>query len=379
MEYRKMLFTKNFKQPMKKVARAMPVGFTDDDFYEAYKKYYPYMMVEARKMCDDYKRHNVSRKKKGYKNIVFFPEPEEFLKQASSKTIRLTRKAHQDGDVISAEEFARYTLMLEQDSKRRIAERKRKEEAFLILAQDIEPKYIKKLINLYFSTRKTNTLDVNSRYLILLEIAQFKCKESITFLSKINSCDKNNDMRFLAFNLLQQMGEHPWLARNRKGRKRKSAVQPIDITENPTRLVEHIYKYQGSIHTRYDVFLSHSSYDTQQLLSLKQKLNAEGLVVYIDWVNDKVMMDRKNQNEDTWTVLKLRMEESEKMLFVMTDNSLRSAWTPKEIDYFKSLGKKVVVYQPDEITEIPFDSLGDCKKCLEEEIVFTTILGGNNE
>lgn len=374
-----MLFTKNFKQPMKKVARAMPVGFTDDDFYEAYKKYYPYMMVEARKMCDDYKRHNVSRKKKGYKNFVFFPEPEEFLKQASSKTIRLTRKAHQGGDVISAEEFARYTLMLEQDSKRRIAERKRKEEAFLILAQDIEPKYIKKLINLYFSTRKTNTLDVNSRYLILLEIAQFKCKESIIFLSKINSCDKNNDMRFLAFNLLQQMGEHPWLARNRKGRKRQSAVQPIDIAENPTRLVEHIYKYQGSIHNRYDVFLSHSSYDTQQLLSLKQKLNAEGLVVYIDWVNDKVMMDRKNQNEDTWTVLKLRMKESEKMLFVMTDNSLRSAWTPKEIDYFKSLGKKVVVYQPDEITEIPFDSLGACKKCLEEEIVFTTILGGNNE
>ena len=83
MEYRKMLFTKDFKQPMKKVAKAMSVGFTNEDFYEAYKKYYPYMMVEARKMCDDYKRHNNSRKKKGYKNIVFFPEPEEFLKQAA--------------------------------------------------------------------------------------------------------------------------------------------------------------------------------------------------------------------------------------------------------------------------------------------------------
>ena len=379
MEYRKMLFTKDFKQPMKKVAKAMPVGFTNEDFYEAYKKYYPYMMVEARKMCDDYKRHNISRKKKGYKNIVFFPEPEEFLKQASSKTIGLTRKAHQSGDVMSADELASYTLMLEQDSKRRIAERKRKEESFLMLAQDVEPKYIKKLIDLYFRTRRTNTMDVNSRYLILLEIAQFKCKESITFLSKINSCDKNNDMRLLAFNLLQQMGEHPWLARNRKGRKRQSAIQPIDIAANPTRLMEHIYKYQGSIHNRYDVFLSHSAYDTKQLLTLKQKLNAEGLVVYIDWVNDKVMMDRRNQNEDTWNVLKLRMDESKKMLFVMTDNSLRSAWTPKEIDYFKSLGKKVVVYQPDEITEIPFDSLGACKKCLEEKIVFTTILGGNNE
>ena len=174
-------------------------------------------------------------------------------------------------------------------------------------------------------------------------------------LSKINSCDKNYDMRHLAFNLLQQMGEHPWLARNRKGKKRQSAIQPIDIAENPTRLVEHIYKYQGSIHQRYDVFLSHSSYDTKQLLKLKQKLNAEGLVVYIDWVNDKVMMNRKNQNDDTWTVLKLRMDESEKMLFVMTDNSLRSTWTPKEIDFFKSLNKEILVYQPEEITEKPLN------------------------
>lgn len=369
MEHRKMLFTKEFKQPMKKVAKAMSVGFTNEDFYEAYKKYYPYMMVEARKICDDYKRHNNSRKKKGYKNIVFFPEPEEFLKQASSKTIGLTRKAHQCGDVMSAEELARYTLMLEQDSKRRIVERKRKEDTFLMLAQDVEPKYIKKLIDLYFRTRRTNTLDVNSRYLILLEIAQFKCKESITFLSKINSCDKNNDMRLLAFNLLQQIGEHPWLARNRKGKKRQSAIQPIDVAANPTRLVEHIYNYQGCVHNRYDVFLSHSSYDTQQLLSLKQKLNAEGLVVYIDWVNDKVMMDRRNQNEDTWNVLKLRMDESGKMLFVMTDNSLRSTWTPMEIDYFKSLNKEILVYQPEEITEKPFDSLEDCKKCNELELV----------
>ena len=378
MEYRKMLFTKDFKSPMKRIAKALPVGFTDDDFYEAYKKYYPYMMEEARKICDDYKRHNAFRRKKGYKNIVVFPEPDELLRQASSKTIRLTRKAHQSGEVMSDEVLAYNLSLLEHDSKRKIPERKRKEEAFLRLAQDVEPKYIKRLISLYFQVRKANTLDVNSRYLILLEIAQFKCKESISFLSKINSCDKNYEIRHLAFDLLQQMGEHPWLARNRKGRKRQSEIKPIDIAENPTLLVEHICKYQEFIHGRYDVFLSHSSYDTKQLLALKQKLNAKGLVVYIDWVNDKVMMDRKNQNEDTWTVLKLRMDESKKMLFVMTDNSLRSEWTQKEIDYFKSLGKEVVVYQPEEITETPFDSIGDCKKCLEEELVFTTILSINN-
>lgn len=378
MEYRKMLFSKDFKLPMKRIAKAMPIGFTDDDFYEAYKKYYPYMMEEARKMRDDYKRHHASRRKKGYKNIVFFPEPDDFLHQASSRMICLTRKAHQSGEVMSDEELKRNIALLEQDSKEKIEKRKRKEDAFLRLAQDVEPKYIKRLTNLYFHVRKSNTLDINSRYLILLEIAQFKCKESITFLSKINACDKNYDLRHLAFNLLQQMGEHPWLARNRKGRIHQSEVLPIDIAENPTRLVEHIYRYQNLIHNKYDVFLSHSYYDTKQLVALKQKLNVKGLVVYIDWVNDKVMMQRKNQNEDTWKVLKLRMDESKKMLFVMTDNSLRSEWTQKEIDYFKSLGKEVVVYQPEKITEKPFDSLGDCRKCLEEDIVLTTILEGNN-
>jgi len=362
MEYRKMLFMKIFRSPMKKVAKAMPVGFTNQDFYDAYKRFYPYMMDEAQKMCDDYKRHNADRKRKGYKRIVFFPEPDEFLKQASGKTIGLTRKAHQNGDVMSKDELTLYINSLEKESERKIAEREKKEEAFINKAQEVAPKYIKKLINLYFRVRKTDTLDVNSRYLILLEIAQFKCKESIVFLSKINACDKNNNMRLLAFNLLQQMGENPWLARNRKGRKRLSSVKPIDIAKNPTSLVEYIYKYQRNIYHGYDVFLSHSLNDSQQLLSLKRQLNSNGLVVYIDWVNDKVMMDRRNQNDDTWTVLKLRMDESEKMLFVMTDNSLRSEWTAREIDYYKSLNKEIVVFQPEEITEKPFDALIDCRK-----------------
>ena len=367
MEYRKMLFIKDFRLPMKRIANIMPVGFTDQQFYEAYKKYYPYLMDEALKMCKDYKRHNYLRKQKGYKNMVFFPDSEDLLKQTSKSIIGKTRKAHQSGDVATSEELVRRITSLEKDSKDKIAKRKQKEETFLLHSQNVTPKYINRLISLYFKTRKENSLNVNSRYLILLEIAQYKCKASITFLHKINACDKNNEMRYLAFNLLQQMGERPWLARNRRGGERLSSVKLIDISANPTELLEHIYQYQGNIHRRYDVFLSHSSYDTKQLLKLKQQLNEKGLVIYIDWVNDSVMMDRKNQNEDTWNVLKMRMDESEKMLFVMTDNSLRSEWTPKEIDYFRSLNREIIVYQPEEITEKPFETLAGCRKCLVGE------------
>ena len=34
MEYRKMLFVKSFKLPMKRVAKAMQVGFSYQDFYD---------------------------------------------------------------------------------------------------------------------------------------------------------------------------------------------------------------------------------------------------------------------------------------------------------------------------------------------------------
>lgn len=97
-------------------------------------------------------------------------------------------------------------------------------------------------------------------------------------------------------------------------------------------------------------------------------------MVYIDWVNDNVMMNRRNQNDDTWNVLKMRMDESEKMLFVMTDNSLRSIWTPREIDYFKSLKKDIVVYQPEEITEKLFESLSECRACSDGTLLYKTLI-----
>ena len=148
MEYRRMLFMKKFKSPMKRITSTMPVGFTNQQFYEAYKKYYPYLMDEAQKMCKDYKRHNKNHKLKGYNNTVFFPEPEELLQQTSKSTIGKTRMAHQGGDVVSSEELVRRIAALEKESKEKIAKRNEKEAAFMMHAQNVTPKYIFGLISL---------------------------------------------------------------------------------------------------------------------------------------------------------------------------------------------------------------------------------------
>lgn len=362
-QYRNMLFHKKFYQTLRAVAETMKPGFSDKDFIDSYVEYYPYMMCEAQEMCEENKRYNANRKKYGYKTIAFPCDVYDYIQKESYHLLRKIRRAHSLGNYSSDEELKAKRQRLKAKCDKKIEQRKAKEEYYLRYAQEICPAYIDKLIKTYFAVRKKNSLDVNSRYLILLEAAQFKCEETRIFLEKVNACDKNNQLRQFAFNMLQNMGYNPWLARNRKGKQHLSSLKEIDIIENPTVLLEYIYKYQDLIHKRYDVFLSHSYFDTKDLLRLKRMLNAQGLVVYIDWVNDKVMLNRINQNHDTWSVLQRRMDISDKMIFVMTDNSLRSEWTPEEINYFQKLGKQIYVLKCGEVSEKLFENVKNLPTC----------------
>ena len=196
----------------------------------------------------------------------------------------------------------------------------------------------------------------------MLEASQFKCAETISFLNKIAACDKNRDLRLMAFFALQRMGEHPWLGRGRKGKKTLSQLKRIDIKKNPTELLELIHKNQNLLYQYYDVFLSHSSMDVQELLLLKSKLNSQGYTVYIDWVNDREMLNRENQDDNTWNALYMRMDQSSVLLYVMTDNSIDSCSTKREVLYFKQNKKPIYVYQPKEINREKPQYLIDCKE-----------------
>ena len=46
------------------------------------------------------------------------------------------------------------------------------------------------------------------------------------------------------------------------------------------------------------------------------------------------MLNRQNQNLDTWKALELRMDQSKTLLYVMTDNSIKSPCTEREVMYF---------------------------------------------
>ena len=363
--YREQLFLKdlNLKKAADKVLEVLPVNYSFDDFINSFRQCFSYKWDDVVAYCEEKKRDYYRRKKKNLRTVDYFT-PKNFI----LKHVNLKRKTSK----LSEEERQLVKDVLIKKSKEIQFKRNAKLKANLVYVQEVCPSYVKELIKSYFKIRRENTLDINARYLILLEASQFKCKETIDFLHKISACEKNNDLRLMAFYSLQRMGEHPWLGRTRKGRKRLSQLKPINVEKNPTELLHLLYSHQHLVYQQFDVFLSHSSLDIKELLNLKAKLNRQNLTVYIDWVNDRVVLNRENQNEDTWLALELRMDQSKSLLFVMTDNSIQSPYTKREVEYFKAHHKPVFVYQPYTITLNQPEYLNGSKACTiqAEKIIF---------
>lgn len=338
-QYREGLFLKYLHLKFKvKQIKKIESNLSFPKFIESFKLYYPCAWEDLVSYCNDKQKDYERRTAKGLRVVPYY-SPEEFLK----RHVNLRNSSKQ---LLPADEIQSFRAKLISKGRSQKAKREQTLSENLVFVQQVCPPYVQQLIKAYFLTRRTNALNINARYLILLEASQFKCDETIEFMHKISACERNHDLRMMAYEALRRMGEHPWLARNRKGKTRLTQIKPIDIKKNPTELLQLLYENQHALYQSYDVFLSHSSLDTMELLRLKAELNNQGKTVYIDWINDRVMLNRANQNEDTWNALKLRMDQSKSLLYVMTDNSIRSPYTKWEVEYFKKTNKPITVIQP---------------------------------
>src|SRR4051794_31550207 len=82
------------------------------------------------------------------------------------------------------------------------------------------------------------------------------------------------------------------------------------------------------IATMFDVFLSHSFSEAEKIA-----LEAEGLHVYVDWIDDR-QMDRSSVTAQTAEVLRARMRHSRSLIFATSNSSSASKWMPWELGYF---------------------------------------------
>ena len=72
------------------------------------------------------------------------------------------------------------------------------------------------------------------------------------------------------------------------------------------------------------------------------------------------MLNRDNQDENTWDALYLRMDQSLRLLYVMTDNCINSVCTQMEVEYFRAKNKAVYVYQAQKTSLPQPNYLNDC-------------------
>jgi hypothetical protein len=97
----------------------------------------------------------------------------------------------------------------------------------------------------------------------------------------------------------------------------------------------------ASADAKFDVFLSHSSAEPENiLLGVKRYLEDEGLSVYVDKYNDP-QLSPEEVTPDTAALLRTRMKASNALLYVHSRHSKKSRWMPWELGFFDGLKNRV--------------------------------------
>lgn len=97
---------------------------------------------------------------------------------------------------------------------------------------------------------------------------------------------------------------------------------------------------------RYDIFISHSYNDKEDVRLLYNMFKSLGLNPYIDWIDDRLdsFEERKPGDPETAKTLKDRMQQSSCMLYVASSNADHSLWMPWEFGYCDGIKKSIAIF-----------------------------------
>lgn len=134
-----------------------------------------------------------------------------------------------------------------------------------------------------------------------------------------------------------------------KNEKRKCYLREVypderyDIPQNPDELEYRIENSKEQKLKSYDYFISHSSKDSKEVQKLIYVENQQGKNVFCDWINDIDYLKRHLLCDATLKVIEERMKQSKALIFVQSENSLKSIWCKYELNYFHALNRPIYV------------------------------------
>lgn len=333
---------KILKNPVKEVYRLMSAG--DNDFVALFRYCYPNLWKTIEEFHNRMLMWNQSRKNKKLKPVYEYDTPSEFLLSLQQD---YNIKAHLKKGVIKDDTLRRADIeSIRKDSLLKLDSTKSKDFYRERLKQHVPLSYAGSHISMYYEWVKHHVDDIDTRYLIIHELAKYKCDDTIKFLTGLVRCEKNLSLQHYAWECLNAFGVTGVHKGRRPGKKKAIHLKAYKEIKSPRDLLNAIYNSPLEKMKHYDLFLSHSYKDSDKLINIKDELNALGLNVYVDWVNDKDELLRSKTCAETAGVIAERMKICDAVLYVHTDSSLLSRWTPWELGYAYAKGKPIFVYRP---------------------------------
>ena len=320
-------YKKKIKKPIYAVAELMPKEFTDEYFVETFKRLYPNLWEDLDKQYKYW--HNVGQN---------FSKPSRFVLDAS-KVCRKKIRNDSDRIILDLEQIEKIEIDIRKKSLFKLKKRQEKVRNNLYYVQEIEPVYAKAFIREYFRTH-----DLHERLEIIRELSKFKSDEIVSFFYKVNVCTRNFSLKEESMRYIQGLDLPFYLRRKKKGKKNFIDNEKVHNECSPEILMHRLRVDKLERLKKFDMFISHNSKNEDEVVQFYKILNSNGLVAYVDWVNDKFDLKRQWCNATTAEIIKERIKQSQFFVIYATEEILHSQWCAWEVGYAEALGKKICIY-----------------------------------
>ncbi|MBQ5319090.1 MAG: toll/interleukin-1 receptor domain-containing protein [Oscillospiraceae bacterium] len=349
---------KMWDQQIKTIEGILPQNYTIKNIIDILKDFYPHEWNSVQAKYEYYyiKDKHLKRIKNKYRYNMLPPEQlikkSQSFKKITSKEYQLEYSKNYNKDVC----YEQYNS-LKKKRQPKIEKINSKIEKAKQKTQQVTPDFLEKLIGLY---NRKNTSQKDKMY-IIVELKKYYNSQVIQFFFKLNDTEINKQLREIAFHHLQSFNYQPRLRGQKhmqihtKSKKTKDylkneyAFQTYKIPFDPDELEYRINNSFDQKIKNYDFFISHSSKDSKYVQKLITHLNRKGENVYCDWISDSDYLKRHLVRQATLNVIKTRLEQSKKVVFVDSEYSTHSLWCKYELNYFYELKKPIYYIKTSDI------------------------------
>ncbi|MBX8490920.1 toll/interleukin-1 receptor domain-containing protein [Pseudomonas cichorii] len=326
-----------FTPQLKKLVAALPFEYDKKIVLDYYKKFFYNQWLNLVNRYDYYLDKDQYLVSVGKRKRYNHSNPDDFF-------YSLSKVKYICSDDYKLEHKKSYCEDRREKAIKDLAEKIKKPKAISSNLQFTDPYHF----NIFTSAYHKRGATQHEKIEIVNELKKFKTPGIIKFFQKLNDSERNNQIRNIAFEYLQSINAYVRKRKSFKGNTKEYYLSNDKFIVTPADLADKLKS--GSIQSRkvFDLFISHSYKDNDLVRRLLPALNENGFNIYCDWTSDNDFLRRELISEYTETVIKTRIEQSARVLFLQTKNSVNengvvlSPWVKIELEHASIINKEIL-------------------------------------